>query len=88
MPKVTVDGHTNMKASHDLWEFFWHAKDFTLSSKVDGDAEETQSGSYDGLRCAHKCPNVLRCSYDHIRILGEFEACLIICPSVLNVEAV
>ena len=38
---------------------FWHAKDFAMSPKMGLDARETQLGSYDGLQCAHKSPDVL-----------------------------
>ena len=47
------------EASHDVQEFlFGHAKDFAMSPEVDADVGETQLGSYDGIQCAHKCPDV------------------------------
>ena len=42
----------------------WHAKDFAMSPEVDPDAGVKQLGSYDGLQCAHECPNVCTVFYN------------------------
>ena len=54
-----------------------------MSTEGNPDTGETQLGSYDGFRFAHESADVydvLQCSYDHFRTLGECETCLIVCP--------
>ena len=60
------------EALHNHREFLWHAIDFAMSPEVDAGAEETQPGSYDGLQCAHECPDILRCFMMFLRSLLNF----------------
>ena len=60
------------EASHDLQEFFWHAKDFTMSPEVDSNAGETQLGSYDRSQCAHECPDDFTMFYEALTITSKF----------------
>ena len=62
-----------------------HAKDFAISPKIDPNAGEAQSGLYDGLQCAHKCPDVFMIISE---LLVECAACLIVCPSGINFRTV
>ena len=50
---------------------FWHAKDCPMSPEVDADAGETQPGSYDGIRCAHECPDVFMMFYNILTITSK-----------------
>ena len=50
---------------------FWRAKDFTISPEVDPDAGVKQLVSYDGLGCAHECPDVFTMFYDVLTITPE-----------------
>ena len=52
----------------------WQAKDFPMSPEVDADAGEMSQCFY----------HVLQSFYDHFQTLGEYEAYLIVCPSVVN----
>ena len=66
------DGHTSMSLWKLIWDPFRHAKDFGKTPEVNSNVEETQPGSYDGLGCAHKSPDVFT-TFDNVLIItSEF----------------
>ena len=54
VPKLIPDGHIGSSFGNLL-----ACTDFAMSLEVDANAGETQPGSYDGLWCAHKSPDIL-----------------------------
>ena len=51
--------------------FVWYVKDVAISPEVDPDAEETQLGLYDGLRCAPESSDVFMMFYGVLMTTSE-----------------
>ena len=72
-----------------LWDLFWHAKDFLMSSEVDVLVGEIQPGFIWWLTKRSRISGFFimvffAVFYYHFRTFGECEACLIVCPSAVN----